>query len=132
MGYFIELSFDITKATLSDKITKIANKYKKEFSYNNYEIMGRNRVIYRNHYVMSFFFGEDEKNITGFIHQIKNIKYVNIECIGYDNCIFKMMYASKKYLNIMEKCKAKEYLQKRKDKTLFKNNSCIMKEFYKV
>tara|TARA_B110000008_G_C16951502_1_gene556509 strand:- start:140 stop:550 length:411 start_codon:yes stop_codon:yes gene_type:complete len=135
MGYFIELSFDIIKTpnfiSLKESILKLGEKYKKEFSYNNHEIMGKNRVIYRNHYVMSFLFDDEEKNIKGFIREIKDFKYVNIECIGYDNCIFKLMYASKKYLNIMEKCKAKEYLQKKRENTLFKNNSCIMEEFYK-
>ena len=135
MGYFIEISFDIIKTpnfiSLKETIMKIGEKYKKEFSYNNHEIMGKNRVIYRNHYVMSFLFNADEKNITGFIREMKDLKYINIECIGYDNCIFKLMYASKKYLNIMEKCKAKEYLQKKREKTLFKSVSCIMNEFYK-
>lgn len=135
MGYFIEISFDIIKTpnfiSLKETIMKIGEKYKKEFSYNNHEIMGKNRVIYRNHYVMSFLFNADEKNITGFIREMKDLKYINIECIGYDNCIFKLMYASKKYLNIMEKCKAKEYLQKKREKTLFKSESCIMNEFYK-
>ena len=135
MGYFIEISFDIIKTpnflSFKERIVNLGAKYKKEFSYNNHEIMGKNRVIYRKHYVMSFLFDDEEKNITGFMREIKDLKYINIECIGYDNCIFNMMYASKKYLNIMEKCKAKEYLQKKRENTLFKNDSYIMKELYK-
>jgi len=134
MGYFIEISFDIIKTpnflAVKENIIKHANKFKKEFSYNNHEIMGKNRVIYRNHYVMSFLFDENETNITGFIRAVKEMKYINIECIGYDNCIFKLMYASKKYLNIMDKGKAKEYLQKRKENTLY-NVPVIMKELFK-
>ena len=135
MGYFIETSFDIIKTSnflkVKETIVNLAKKHKIEFSYNNHEIMGKNRVIYRNHYVMSFLFNDDEKNITGFIREIKNMKNINIECIGYDNCVFKLMYASKKYLNIMEKSKAKEYLQKRKENTLYKNDSCIIQELMK-
>lgn len=135
MGYFIETSFDIIKTSnflkVKETIVYLAKKHNIDFFYNNHEIMGKNRVIYRNHYVMSFLFNDNEKDITGFIHDIKNMKNINIECVGYDNCIFKLMYASKKYLNIMEKCKAKEYLQKRKENTLFKNDSCIMKELMK-
>ena len=135
MGYFIETSFDIIKTSnflkVKETIVNLAKKHNIDFFYNNHEIMGKNRVIYRNHYVMSFLFNDNEKDITGFIHDIKNMKNINIECIGYDNCIFKLMYASKKYLNIMEKCKAKEYLQKRKENTLFKNDSCIIKELMK-
>ena len=135
MGYFIETSFDIIKTSnflkVKETIVNLAKKHNIEFSYNNHEIMGKNRIIYRNHYVMSFLFNDDEKNITGFIREIKDMKRINIECIGYDNCVFKLMYASKKYLNIMDKDKAKEYLQKRKENTLFKNDSCIMKELMK-
>ena len=80
---------------------------------------------------MTFLFGDHEENVGKFIENIKKIRYVNIESIGYDNCIFKLMYASKKYLNIMDKYKAKEYIEKRRNNTLFKNNSIIMQKFYK-
>jgi len=134
MGYLIELSFNINKVSnfiqTKEMILKIAEKYNKTFSYNNYEIMGKNRTIFRNHYVMTYLF-DDERDIVKFIKQIKLMKYIYIESISYDDCVFKMMYASKKYLNIMEKCKAKEYLQKKRENTLFKSNSCIMEEFYK-
>ena len=118
MGFFIELSFDILKSDnfLKTKqlIVELSEKYGKEFHYNNHEIMGKNRNIFRNHYIMSFIFEDDEENVAKFIENIKKIRYVNIESIGYDNCIFKLMYASKKYLNIMDKYKAKEYLQQKK------------------
>ena len=101
------------------------------FSYNNYEIMGKNRRIFRNHYVMTFVFEEDDNNVALFIRKIKKNKNIKIESISYDNCIFKLMYASKKYLNIMEKCKAKEYLEQKRNHKLFKQESIIMKEMYK-
>jgi hypothetical protein len=91
--------------------------------------MGKNRTIFRNHYVMTYLF-EDENEIAKFIKQIKLMKHIYIESISYDNCVFKMMYASKKYLNIMEKGKAKEYLENKKNNTLFKSDSVIMKEMY--
>ena len=80
---------------------------------------------------MSFIFEDDEENVAKFIENIKKIRYVNIESIGYDNCIFKLMYASKKYLNIMDKYKAKEYLQQKRSQTLYKQNSIILKTLYK-
>lgn len=135
MGYFIELSFDILKSNnfLKTKtlIVELAEKYGKEFHYNNHEIMGKNRTIFRNHYIMTFLFEDHEENVGKFIENIKKIRYVNIESIGYDNCIFKLMYASKKYLNIMDKYKAKEYIEKRRNNTLFKNDSIIMQKLYK-
>jgi len=134
MGYLIELSFNINKVSnfiqTKEMILKIAEKYNKTFSYNNHEIMGKNRTIFRNHYVMTYLF-DDENDIVKFIKQIKLMKHIYIESISYDNCVFKMMYASKKYLNIMEKGKAKEYLEKKRNNKLFKSDSVIMKEMYK-
>ena len=135
MGFFIEISFDVIKSNnfidLKKNIIELADKSKKEFFYVNHEIMGKNRRIYRNHYVMSFLFGDNEELVADFIRDIKKMKIVNIESVGYDNCVFKLMYASKKYLNIMDKFKAKEYLQKKKGNTLFKNDSVILKAVYK-
>ena len=135
MGYFVELSFDILKSDnfLKTKqvILELSEKYGKEFHYNNHEIMGKNRKIFRNHYIMTFIFEDDEENVAKFIENIKKIRYVNIESIGYDNCIFKLMYASKKYLNIMDKYKAKEYLEQRRNNSLYKQDSIILKKMYK-
>ena len=134
MGFLIELSFNINKVSnfikTKQMILKIAEKYNKTFSYNNYEIMGKNRTIFRNHYVMTYLFEDNENDIAKFVKQIKLMKHINIESISYDNCVFKMMYASKKYLNIMEKGKAKEYLEKKRNNELFKYDSVIMKEMY--
>tara|TARA_X000000368_G_scaffold307801_1_gene245782 strand:+ start:430 stop:840 length:411 start_codon:yes stop_codon:yes gene_type:complete len=134
MGFLIELSFNINKVSnfikTKQMILKIAEKYNKTFSYNNHEIMGKNRTIFRNHYVMTYLFEDNENDIAKFVKQIKLMKHINIESISYDNCVFKMMYASKKYLNIMEKGKAKEYLEKKRNNELFKYDSVIMKEMY--
>lgn len=135
MGFFIEISFDVIKSNnfidLKKNIIELADKSKKEFFYVNHEIMGKNRRIYRNHYVMSFLFGDNEELVADFIRDVKKLKIVNIESVGYDNCVFKLMYASRKYLNIMDKFKAKEYLQKKRENTLFKNDSVILKAVYK-
>ena len=80
---------------------------------------------------MSFLFGDNEELVADFIRDAKKLKIVNIESVGYDNCVFKLMYASRKYLNIMDKFKAKEYLQKKRENTLFKNDSVILKAVYK-
>ena len=134
MGFLIELSFNINKVSnfiqTKEMILKIAEKYNKTFSYNNHEIMGKNRTIFRNHYIMTYLFEDNENEIAKFIKQIKLMKHIHIESISYDNCVFKMMYASKKYLNIMDKDKAKEYLEKKRNNKLFKSDSVIMKERY--
>lgn len=132
----IELSFDIIKTNnficLKNNIIDLANKYDKTFMYNNHEIMGKNRTIFRNHYVITILFEDDDKKVSKFIKEIKkNYKKINIESISYENCVLKMMYASKKYLNFMDKYKAKEYLEKRRNNTLFGADSFIMKEMNK-
>jgi len=135
MGFLIELSFDIIKTknfiSLKQSIIQLADKYGKTFLYNNHEIMGKNRTIFRNHYVITILFEENEENVSKFIKTIKKNKNIKIESISYDNCILKMMYASRRYLNIMDKYKAKEYLEKKKNNTLFKSDSIIMKEMNK-
>ena len=95
MGYMIELSFDIIKTNnficLKNNIIDLANKYDKVFLYNNHEIMGKNRTIFRNHYVITILFEDDDKKVSKFIREIKqNYKKVNIESISYDNCILKL------------------------------------------
>ena len=146
MGFLIELSFHINKVSnflrTKETIIGLSEKHHKIFSYNNHEIMGKNRTIFRNHYVMTFLLEENEEEVASFIrassfftpismYSVKLIKHVNIESVSYDNCILKLMYASKKYLNIMEKGKAKEYLENKRNNTLFKSDSVIMKEIYK-
>ena len=105
MGFLIELSFHINKVSnflrIKETIMALSEKHYKIFSYNNHEIMGKNRTIFTNHYVMTFLFEEREEEVASFIRAIKLIKHVNIESVSYDNCVLKMMYASKKYLNIM-------------------------------
>ena len=135
MGYFVEISFDIIKTNnfldIKKNIIEISEQCKKKYHYVNHEIMGKNRTTYRNHYIMSFFFNENEELVADFIRNVKKIRYVNIETIGYDNCVFKLMYASRKYLNIMDKFKAKEYLQKKRENTLYKSDSVIITAVYK-
>ena len=59
-------------------------------------------------------------------------RYVYIESIFYDNCVIKIMYASPRYLKIMEKDMAKDYIEKRKSNNLFKNDSVIIKALEKL
>ena len=48
-------------------------------------------------------FEEHIELVSEFIRYVKKLKIVNIESVSYDNAIFKLIYASKKYLNFMEK-----------------------------
>jgi len=132
MGYQIELALDIKK---TGNITQYKRLFIKEALTNgceiyffNYEFMGQNRRIYRNHYILTFIFKENEELIANFIRFVSKYKrYIYIESVFYDNCIIKIMYASPRYLKIMEKDMAKDYIEKRKSNNLFKNDSVIIK-----
>ena len=104
MGYLIELSVDVNKITNISGIKKAlfdkAEECNVERYYSFYEFMGKNRKIYRNHCVLSFTFEEYEELIIHFINYVKTFSGVNIESLGYDQLVFKLMYASRKYLRL--------------------------------
>ena len=67
-----------------------------------------------------------------FIKKIKTIKTVRIECIALEDIIYKLIYASRSYLNIMEKEFAKDYLEKQRKGLLYKQNTIIFKAIKKL
>ena len=96
-----------------------------------FEHIGRNRKIFRNHCILTFFFIENDELLSDFIRFIKKIKNVNIEMVGLDAIKFKIIYASKKYLNIMEKEHANNYLELKRKNELYKQDSIIFKTLSK-
>ena len=94
--------------------------------------MSENRKLFKHHFILTFIFEENEELVANFIRYVKKHKRsVKIESIVYENCIYEIMYASSKYLNQMDKDKAKEYIEKRKSNNLFKNDSIILKTLKK-
>ena len=134
MTYLIELSYNLSKNTsLNDTISKLLNKAeccRLENFYKNYEYMGKNRRIIRNHCILTFMFEEHLELVSEFIRFVKKIKTVNIESVSYDNAVFKLIYASKKYLNFMEKEFALKYIEDRRNGNLFQQDSILMKAIY--
>jgi len=135
MGYLLELSINLNNTTNLTEIKRNlynkADKCNVEMHYSTFEFMGKNRHIYRNHCILTFIFSENEELVAEFIKYAKSFSKVNIESVGYDNFVFKLMYASKKYLNMMEKYQANKYLETRKRGQLFKQNSIILKSILK-
>ena len=137
MGYLLELSYNLKKErnhTITiDKMREIAYNNHCECFYVNYEFVGYRRKIYRNHCILTAHFSDDEENVCSFIKQIKNLPHniIYIESLSYDDIIFKLIYVSKKYLNFMEKEKAKEYILKKKKGILYKYDSQMVKEILK-
>mgnify|MGYP005680641733 CR=1 FL=1 len=82
--------------------------------YGNHEFGGINRTITRNHYVMTLWF-EEEKDLVYFIKFIKDESNFQIEMVGYDDCLFKLIYASRKYITFMEHEMVKKYIENKKN-----------------
>jgi len=118
MSYRIELSFDLRKTKniteMKKNISDLALKNEKEICFFSYEMSGNGRTINRSHVVGTLYFPE-EFNIINFIKSIKKIPGIYIESVGIDNIKFNLTYASKKYLNFMDKYKSKDYLNNRED-----------------
>ena len=135
MVYLVELSVNlhnsVNLSNIQRLLVKKAENCGMETYYKTYEFMGNNRNIYRNHCIISFTFADDKKSIVSFIKYVKTLSNVYIESVGYDDFTYKMIYASKKYLNIMEKGPSKKYLEKRKRGELYEQDSIILKAILK-
>ena len=135
MVYQIEVSVNLNKVTNLTEIKSMllnkAEECKLEDFYIIYEHIGKNRQIYRNHCVIVFLFIENDELLADFIRYSKNIKYTSIECVGLDKGKFELIYASKKYLNMMEKEFAQKYLVKKRENKLYKQDSIIFKTILK-
>ena len=135
MTYQIELSINLNKVTNLSEIKSLlvtkAEECKVENYYTLYEYFGKNRHSYRNHCVLTLSFIENDELLAEFINYAKKIKNISIESVGLDNGLFKLMYASKKYLNMMEKEHAEKYIKLRREHKLYKQDSIIFKTILK-
>ena len=135
MAYQIEISVNINKISnlseIKSLLIKKANECKLENYYTMYEHMGKNRQVYRNHCIITFLFQEHDELLAEFIRFTKKIKNISIESLSLDNGKFELMFASKKYLNMMEKEFAQKYIIKRRENKLYKQDSIIFKAILK-
>ena len=135
MVYQIDVAINLNKiSNLSEiklKLLEKANECKLEKYFLQFEHIGKNRQIFRNHCIITFFFIENDELLSDFIRFTKKIKNINIELVGLDDTKFKIIYASKKYLNIMEKEHASNYLELKRNNKLYKQDSIIFKTILK-
>jgi len=135
MSYIVEVAFDVKKIKniipFKTELVDNSKKYNCEFFYLNHEMMGSNRKIYRNHYILTFHIPENDGNMYLFIKYLSSVRNLYIESIGFDNCKFKLMYASKKYLKFMDEFCVKQYLKDRSEKKLYKQDCKFMKLLHK-
>ena len=136
MTYILEISINIKKnpniSDIINNIINIANDHKMKKIYKEFEFIGKNRQMYRNHCILTMEFEEHDEILSLFIKKIKTIKPVRIECIALEDIIYKLIYASRSYLNIMEKEFAKDYLEKQRKGLLYKQNTIIFKAIKKL
>ena len=135
MAYQIEISVNLNKVSNLSEIKNLllekADNCKLEDYYTIYEHMGKNRQIYRNHCVIVFLFPEHDELLAEFIRYAKKIKHISIESLGLDNGKFELIFASKKYLNMMEKELSEKYIIKKRENNLYKQDSIIFKAILK-
>ena len=107
MSYRLEVAFNLKHVgcltQLRDEVMRIADNFGCEQSYVDIEFRGHRRTITRNHVIIILYFPEDPKHIINFLNFIKKNRQLYIESIGFDNCRFTLLYASKAYLNMMDK-----------------------------
>jgi len=134
MAYNIELSLKLKQQS---KITSTINniiedsyKFSCSNHYINYEYIYKKKIVIRNSCVISLTFDDNPRDISKFIRKIKKNRTINIECVSYEDTMIDLLYASRQYLNIMEKSQMKEYLEKKKN-GLLDTTSAIMIEVYK-
>jgi len=134
MAYNIELSLKLKQqSNITSTINNIIeDSYKFSCSnhYINYEYIYKKKIVIRNSCVISLTFDDNPRDISKFIRKIKKNRKINIECVSYEDTMIDLLYASRQYLNIMEKSQMKEYLEKKKN-GLLDTTSAIMIEVYK-
>ena len=108
MGYAVELSFDVMKtaglSTKQDVITSLASRHNCTCTYTSFEAEGIGRKVYRNDSLHVVMFDEDAHvNMINFVKDIRKYKLAYIECIYRDDCSCDLLYASPKYLKMLDK-----------------------------
>lgn len=118
MTYTIDISIDVRKnkdlSAQKTIVEKFCNLCNCEKFYGTHEFGGHGRTINRNHFVMTFFY-EEQQDLIRFILFVKKDTPFKIEMVGYDNCLFKIIFASKKYLSFMEKEMVDKYNNSKKE-----------------
>tara|TARA_B100000424_G_scaffold271411_1_gene274002 strand:- start:55 stop:447 length:393 start_codon:yes stop_codon:yes gene_type:complete len=113
MGYLIELSFSLKNVqNHQDLITEILDKAEKnncDFYFKDFEFSKKNTLCVYN---IRFDF---ENNIISFIRYLRNYKKIKIDYLGIENSKLDTLFASKKYLNKMDKDTALQYLKNKKN-----------------
>ena len=117
MGYQIEVAFNMkVVGSVTDVYSKFVKKAEKnncEMNYITYEREGYRGTVKRNHSIMTFIFPDDKKYIINFIRFVREFRDARIESITTDDIKCSLIYASSKYLSMMDRGHAKTYKKSR-------------------
>jgi hypothetical protein len=116
MGYQIEVAFDMrivgSMTELHEEFVRKAEKNNCEMHYMNYEI-DEGRTTTRNHSVMTFIFPPEKEYIVNFIRFAREFRDARIESISSGDIKCTLLYASSKYLSMMDSWYVKKYKKER-------------------
>ncbi len=130
MVYNINFSFDTNKANVShlqNQLLDTAKMYNAQNLYFTYEenFVKNNLIIYC---VFNLTFESNEiKNMTICINKIRNISKISLDCIFEENNIYKLIYASKGYLQFTEKDSVSNYKKFHKERSYSETDFYILK-----
>jgi len=100
MGYQIDVAFDMR---IVGSMTNLYDMF----------MDGIGRTIVRNHSVMTFIFPPEEEYIINFVRFVREFRDARIESITTDDIKCTLIYASSKYLSMMDKGHVKTYKKSR-------------------
>ena len=117
MGYQIDVAFDMrivgSMTNLYNMFVKKAEKNNCEMYYINYELNGVRRTVLRNHSVMTFIFPPEEEYIINFIRFVREFRDARIESVTAGDIKCTLIYASSKYLSMMDRSHVVKYKKNR-------------------
>jgi len=129
MVYFIELSVCLKKVVnlseIKNNLLLKAEECRYIDYYDTYNMEGKNRTILKNQCILTFTFEEHDELFADFIKYTKKNHKISIEIVAIDGGKFEMIYASKDYLNTMDKFLAREFIKKRQKNLLPKQDTII-------
>lgn len=130
MVYNINFSFDANKTNVSNlqnQLLDTAKIYDAQNLYFTYEenYMKNKLIIYC---IFNLTFESNEiKNMTICINKIRNISKISLDCIFEESNIYKLIYASKGYLQSIEKDSVSNYKKFHKERSYSETDFLILK-----
>ena len=129
MVYNICFSFNAKEPNINkvqDNLLNISNDYEAHNCYFSFEESNYKKTII----IMCIFnvsFENDEiKNMTMCINEIRNLAKVSLDCIFEENNKFRLIYASKYYLQTIEKDSVLNYKKFHRERSYSETDTVIL------